>query len=193
MNIKVIEILNCFLFLFILSSSSTDIKCLEPGSKQNTENTQQGAESYQQKDNKVNMSIFDRHIDFLLPKWDFQRPDKFKKEKYNKITRYVSDYKKKNENLKDVFVFPEDIIEESENFYKKEVLEALIKKEVNIEDTKYNLNHEIFGFPDSRTFRNALPKFIPNENVEIKNFSEMGDLISFEPKLLQINDKYLFS
>src|SRR5690606_17261277 len=97
------------------------------------------------------------------------------------------------ENPKDTFIFPDDITEEHENNYKKEILDALIKKEVSMEEVKFNSNYDIYGFPDAKKFENdhPEPKIINFEDpkVQIKNFAEISEFITCEPRDLQINDK----
>ena len=56
-------------------------------------------------------SMFERNIELFLPRFDFQRPEKFRKDSYGKIYRHAS---KKAEALRDTFIFPENIIEENE-------------------------------------------------------------------------------
>jgi hypothetical protein len=142
------------------------------------------------KSNPSQPSITERNIELFLPKFDYQRPEKFRKEAYNKIYRHAS---KKPEALKDTFIFPENIIEENESQRRREILDSLIKKEVSMEDFSYGGNYEIYGFPDAKHFENNEPKYVNSEdpNIKIRNFQEISQFISFDPKELQINEKPL--
>lgn len=144
------------------------------------------------KTNTSQPSITERNIELFLPKFDFQRPEKFRKEAYNKIYRHAS---KKPEALKDTFIFPENIIEENESQRRREILDSLIKKEVSMEDFSYGENYEIYGFPDAKRFENSghEPKYVnlQDRNIKIRNFEEISQIISFEPKELKINEKPL--
>jgi len=136
-------------------------------------------------------SFFDNEIDFYIPKYDFQRPYKFQKKGYQDIYRYLNSDSDKNKNFDiphDIFIFSDDHIKDSDNFYKTEILDNIIKREVNIEDVRLTSDNVVFGYPDAKFFDES-PKLIKDDDVVIKNFADMGVNLAFTPNNLVINDK----
>ena len=132
--------------------------------------------------------LLENPIELFLPKYDFHKPDKFKSDSYNKVSKYLNEYKRRNDNLKDIYIVTDDIIEENEEKYKRKLIDELIKKEVNLEDSKFDDKYIVYGFPDSLAFDSYKPRLI-NEESEIKNFDDLGYFITFEPKSLNIIEK----
>lgn len=175
--------LNLFLIVFLLLFKQSECQKEEPREETILEALIKEYKSI------LHQSFLEKPIDLFLPKYDMQRPHKFRKTSHKKIMKHLSDYKRRTENLKDLFVFPEEEIEENESNYKKEVLDALIKREVNIDDTKFSQHYTIFGFPNSKAFQNEIPKLLENEHSQIKNFADLGDVVTFEPKQLNLIEK----
>jgi hypothetical protein len=125
-------------------------------------------------------------IDLYLPKYDFQRPHKIK-ESYSKISKYLNDEKKKNENLKDLYIVPEEDIIEDDEGYKKRVVSELIKKEVNMDETKFGVDYEYYLYPGVEVPSDDY-RFVPN-GAEIIPYFEVEDGIEFHPPRIELNDK----
>ena len=138
-----------------------------------------------------NKGFFDNNdVDFFIPKYDFQRPYKYQKKSYQDLYNNLNSNSttKETEVMSDVFIFSDAHLKETDNFYKTEILDNIIKREVNIEDVKLTSDNDVFGYPDSKYFDES-SKIIKDDDVKIKNFSEMGVSLSFNPNNLVINDK----
>lgn len=134
-------------------------------------------------------NVLNHPIDLFVPKFDFQNPLKYQAKNYDKITEHLISPPKSQVNMKDLFIFPENIINDSENNFKIELLNNLIRKEINMDESRYGTQYNIFGFPNSLIFQNIRPKLLEHDHTTIKNFNELGDIIAFEPKTLNIIDK----
>jgi hypothetical protein len=126
-------------------------------------------------------------IDLYLPKYDFQGSHKIK-DSYSKIVKYVNDEKKKNENLRDVYVVPEDDIIEDEETYQRRIISGLIRKEINMDESLFALEFKYYVYPSMDEFYVQMFKFIPEE-AKIYEYFEVENGIEFEPKKIELNDK----
>jgi hypothetical protein len=126
-------------------------------------------------------------IDLYLPKYDFNKPEKIK-DSYTKIHRYINEDKKKNENLRDLFVVPEENILDDEFEYKRRIISELIKKEVNMDETKFKKGLKYYAYPHVSEFENLEFKLLPND-VEILSYSNFDDGIEFEPRVIELPEK----
>lgn len=143
----------------------------------------------EKQENTRDKSYFDTDIEFFVPKYDFQRPYKFQKKGYHDLYRSLNNSENyMSENLADVFIFSESHLKDTDNYYRNEILDNIIKKEVNIEDVRLSSDNDIYGFPDAKSFDES-PKLIKDDDVHIKNYSEMGLNLIFTPNSLAINDK----
>ena len=133
-------------------------------------------------------SFLDKNLDFYITKHDFINPLSTQS-KYKAIKSFLKDNQTNHENKADIFIFPPDIIFVEEEKYRKEILNNIIKKEVNIEDYKLNENSDVYLFPEFRMYENHPIKLLKNSNTKIKNFSEFSSKITFEPKTIDIIDK----
>jgi len=130
-----------------------------------------------------------KKFDFFMPIYDFQRPFKFRKDIYSKVMKYASDHKRKVEVPEDVYIMNDELIAEYEEIYKKEILHRIINKEVNLEEVAYDENYEIYAFPDVNEYRKQKPKFIANEDQEMKNYDTLGKFLKFSHKKIEVVDK----
>ena len=132
-------------------------------------------------------SFLDKNLDFFITKYDYTNP-KQTPFRYKMIKRFLKERVSMQENKPDLFIFPKELIEEEEEKFKKELLNNVIKKEVNIDDYKLNENADVFGFPDSRLYENHPVKLLKG-NTKIRTFADFPYKITFEPKTLDIVDK----
>jgi len=132
-------------------------------------------------------SFLDKNLDFFITKHDYMNP-KQTPFRYKEIRRFLRERETIQENKADLFIMPNEIIEEEEEKFKKEILNNVIKKEVNIDEYKINENADIFGFPDSRLYENHPVKLLKG-NTKIRTFADFPYKITFEPKTLEIVDK----
>ena len=139
-----------------------------------------------------NPSFLDKILDFYITKHDFINPAPLPF-KYKTIRQFMKRRQISQENKADIFIFPPEVILEEEEKYRKEILSNVIKKEVNIDEYKLNENADIYGFPESKIYQNHPIKLLKTGSNKIKNFSEFPGKIMFEPKSLDIIDKYLVS
>jgi hypothetical protein len=124
-------------------------------------------------------------IDLYLPKYNFQSPQK---DTYSKIYRYLNDEKKKSENLRNLFIIPDENILEDDKEYKKRIIAELIKKEVNMDETKFEKELSFYGYPSTREFNNLEFKLLP-EDIEVGSYYDVEDGIQFDPQSIRLADK----
>lgn len=179
-KLNILRFLNILLFLYFF------VKAEELSLNQDKAKTNKGQPNPSELDQE---NFLGKNYDLFLPKYDFQRPYKFRKDKYNKLTKFVSDYKRKQEVPKDAFIMGDDLIQEYEDIYKKEMLYRIINKEVNLEEVSYDKSHEIYAYPDLTAFRQQKPKFILNDDHPIKNYDSLGNFLKFSHKKIEVVDK----
>lgn len=179
----ILKLLNILLYLSIiliaveLSNSKENLKDLNNTSHEsNIENAFQS-------------TFFGKKYDLFLPKYDFQRPYKFRKEHYSKIMKYASDHKRKTEVPRDIYIMGDDLIQEYEESFKKEILYRIINKEVNLEEVVYNNDFNIYAYPDISAYREQKPKFLASEDIQMKNYDDLGNYLKFSLKKIEVVDK----
>jgi len=177
------KFLNLIIFLGIVINARDSINDQDPIKTFNTTSTESKLDDFYQN------TIFGRKYDFFLPIYDFQRPYKFRKEQYSKIMKYASDFKKKQEVPKDVYIMSDDLIHEYEEVYKKQILYRIINKEVNLEEVVYDNKFDIYAYPDISAYREEQPKFLVNDEIQMKNYDDLGNYLRFSPKKIEVNDK----
>lgn len=180
---KILKLINLILFLSITAFAEELGKSQSQSKNTNKTNTENNIE-----DNLQN-TFFGKKYDLFLPKYDFQRPYKFRKEQYSKIMKYASDHKRKVEVPGDAYIMGDDLIQEYEEAFKKEILYRIINKEVNLEEVVYDDSFDIYAFPDISAYREQKPKFLQNEDFQMKNYDDLGNFLKFSHKKIEVVDK----
>lgn len=174
---NMLKILN---FLSVLLIFANQYKCNE---------SQKDPDRQTFNNTEVEKNLMGKKFDFFMPRYDFQRPYKFRKEGYSKLMKYASDHKRKVEVPKDVYIMTEELISEYEEIYKKEILHRIINKEVNLEEVAYDESHDIYAYPDVNEYKKQKPKFISNEDQKMKNYDTLGNFLKFSHKKIEVVDK----
>ena len=182
-KLNILKFLNILLFLGILANAEESFKNQENLKRLNSTSEKNSL------DDIFETSAFGKKYDLFLPKYDFQRPYKFRKEQYSKLMKYASDHKRKNEVPKDVYIMSDELIHEYEEAYKKEILYRIINKEVNLEEVVYDNKFDVYAYPDIRAYREQKPKFIASEDYKMKNYDDLGNFLRFSHKKIEVVDK----
>lgn len=180
---KIFKFLNILFFFFSIVTKAEE-NILNPEKIKNSNNS-----TVDNTEDNSYQFLFGKKYDLFLPKYDFQRPYKFRKEQYSKLIKYASDHKRKNEVPKDVYIMTDDLIQEYEEVYKKEILYRIINKEVNLEEVFYDKDVDVYAYPDLAAYREQKPKFILNEDHQMKNYDNLGNFLKFSHKKIEVVDK----
>lgn len=180
---NILKLLNLILFLSIMAFAEELGKGHEYLKNLNNTSTESNIEDFMQS------TFLGKKYDLFLPKYDFQRPYKFRKEQYSKIMKYASDHKRKTEVPRDVYIMGEDLIQEYEEAFKKEILYRIINKEVNLEEVVYDSNFDVYAYPDISAYREQKPKFLASEDYQMKNYDDLGNFLRFSLKKIEVVDK----
>ena len=178
---KVLKSLRNVLFILMLLS-------IDSGVKSNLNSTSSLVKEIPDITELKYQNLIDLNLDFFITKHDYLNSMPISS-KNQVIKEFLKESDTSEENKSDIFIFPSEIIFEEEEKYKTEILNNVIKKEVNIDEYKLNENADIYGFPDSKKYHNHPIKLLNNNNIKIKNFSEFPSKIIFEPKTLDIINK----
>jgi len=183
LKFNILKLLNILLFLSIIVYAE-DFS----GGKENIKNLNKASQESNTED-VIQSTFFGEKYDLFLPKYDFQRPYKFRKEQYSKIMKYASDHKRKTEAARDVYIMGDDLIQEYEEEFKKEILYRIINKEVNLEEVVYDDSFDVYPYPDISAFREKKPKFLASEEIKMKNYYDLGNFLKFSHKKIEVVDK----
>jgi hypothetical protein len=185
-KLKTLNLLNLILFL---SSISILAFAEQLGKNQEKNRNQNNTNSESNTEDALQNTFFGKKYDLFLPKYDFQRPYKFRKEQYSKIMKYASDHKRKTEVPADVYIMGDDLIQEYEEAFKKEILYRIINKEVNLEEVVYDNSFDVYAYPDISAYREQKPKFLASEDYQMKNYDDLGNFLKFSHKKIEVIDK----
>ena len=127
--------------------------------------------------------------DLYLPKFDYSNPDT---DSYEKISKYIGENNPKRNDIepKDIFIANEEFKNYNQDIYLKRLTTELIKKEVNQEEIQYDRRYTLYGYPNATVYQQHKPKLAQSDDMVIRDISELGDTISFEPKMIYVRDKY---
>jgi len=180
---NLLNFLNILLFFGILANAEESFKNIE---NLKTVNSTIKDNNF---DEIIQNSFLGKKYDLFLPKYDFQRPYKFRKEQYSKIMKYASEFKRKTEVPSDVYIMGDDLIQEYEETFKKEILYRIINKEVNLEEVVYDDKYDVYAYPDISAYKEYKPKFLENEDFQMKNYDDLGNFLKFSQKKIEVADK----
>lgn len=129
--------------------------------------------------------------EIYLPKFDYSNPEFYKGDSYQKISKFMGEnyIKRSDVEPRDIFIANDDFRRHNQDTYITQLTTQLIKKEVNQEEIQYNRTYSIYGYPNATLYNKERPKLVQNYDMEIKDISDLGDMISFEPNVINVKDK----
>ena len=127
------------------------------------------------------------NIDLFLPKWTYNTNNS--PFHLSKDLQRVYPNLQNGSNAKRLYILSNDLIEKLEKKREQQRLSEIIQKEINLDMTKINKNIPIYVYPEiKKAITSSLPPLVSHPS-QIKEYSEIKDLVTFEPESITLKEK----
>jgi hypothetical protein len=144
-------------------------------------------------ENKNDFKEHTHEPELFLPKFDYSNPEIYKGESFRKYSMFMSENSMKRGDVepRDIFIGNDEFKNFNQETYIKKITTDMIKREVNQQEVQYDNRYTLYGFPNATIYQQYKPKLAQRDDILIRNMSELGDIINFEPKMIYIREKYI--